>query len=266
VIKFDGCSALITGAWAGIRREFARQLAPLARSLVLVARRRERLEQLRDQLASSFPELEIQIRVVDLSDCAQLAGLTDWLANQTVQLDLLINNAGLGDLGSFATADPQRLQQIVFVNINALTLLTRAVLPGMISRNRGGILNVSSCAGFLPIPRFAVYAASKAYVTSFSEALRAELRRTNIVVSALCPGPVHTEFTDIAHGARPRHYPSPEWVHVPVEKVVKMGLAAIERDKPLVIPGALMKVAMFLARLTPMWVFRTLWRLGGNRR
>ena len=265
-MKLAGCTALITGASAGIGREFARALAPSARRLVLVARRHQRLEELRDELIARHPALDVEIRAVDLSDHAQLTGLIDWLTRNNVELDLLINNAGLGDLGSFTTADPMRLEQIVLVNMHALTLLTRAVLPGMISRNRGAILNVSSCAGFLPIPEFAVYAASKAYVTSFSEALRAELRRTNITVSALCPGPVHTEFTEVAYGDRPGHYPSPEWVHVPAGEVVKLGLVAVEQDRPVVIPGGVMKIAMFITRLTPMPIFRFLWRFGANRR
>jgi short-subunit dehydrogenase len=135
----------------------------------------------------------------------------------------------------------------------------------MIAKNRGAVLNVSSCAGFLPVPGFAVYAASKAYVTSFSEAIRAELRQTKVTVSVLCPGPVHTEFTEVAYKGRPNHYPSPEWVHVPAEEVVRIGLAAIERDQPAVIPGAVMKIAMFVTRLTPMPLFRMLWRLGAKR-
>jgi short-subunit dehydrogenase len=264
-MKLEGCTALITGASAGIGREFARILASSAQRLVLVARREPRLEELRQELKAKHPALEIDLRVVDLSDRAQLRSLTEQLANRNIEPDVLINNAGLGDLGSLVTADPDRLEQIVLVNMNALTLLTRAALPGMIARNRGAILNVSSCAGFLPIPGFAVYAASKAYVTSFSEAIRAELRSTNVTVSALCPGPVHTEFTEVAQNGRPNHYPGPEWVHVPAEQVVRIGLAAIERDQPAVIPGAVMKIAMFVTRLTPMPLFRMLWRLGAKR-
>ena len=109
-------------------------------------------------------------------------------------LDLLINNAGLGDLGAFATADPERVDAMMQVNMVALTRLTRALLPAMIAQKRGAILNVSSSASFLPIPNFAVYAATKAYVTSFSEALRSELHGTGVGVTALCPGPVRTEF------------------------------------------------------------------------
>src|SRR5207237_4584467 len=129
----------------------------------------------------------------------------------------------------------------------------------------GAILNVSSSAGFLPIPEFAVYAASKAYVTSFTEALRTELRGTGVTVSALCPGPVHTEFTEVAAGTRPRHYPSPEWVHVSAANVVRAGLAAVERDQPLVIPGVVMKLAMFFTRLTPMPILRLASRFRANR-
>ncbi|HEY4282843.1 MAG TPA: SDR family oxidoreductase [Chthoniobacterales bacterium] len=255
-MKHNQCTALITGASAGIGWEFARQLAPSAKLLVLVARRQERLEQLRNELSSRHPKLEIHIRAVDLSDPEQLKGLTDWLTTNEIDLDLLINNAGIGALGPVAVTDPRRLEQIVLVNINALTLLTRAVLPGMISRNHGAILNVSSCASFLPIPGFAVYAASKAYVTSFTEALRTELRATNITVSALCPGPVHTEFTGVAHPSGTQHYPAPEFVHVAVEKVVRMGLAGVERNQPIVIPGVVMRIAMFITRMTPMPILR----------
>src|SRR5205814_9300861 len=105
---------------------------------------------------------------------------------------LLINNAGLGDVGPFAASEPRRNREMLLVNIVALTSLTRALLPGMIAQKRGAILNVSSSAGFLPIPTFVVYAATKAYVNSFTEALRAELRGTGVTVTALCPGPVRT--------------------------------------------------------------------------
>lgn len=264
-MNLDRCSALITGASGGIGREFARQLAARARLLVLVARRQELLRQLRDELILAHPGIEIQIRVVDLSDSFQLQGIADWISAGNIDIDLLINNAGLGDLGSFVTSDPPRIEQIMLVNMNALTLLTRSILPGMIARNKGAILNVSSSAGFLPIPGFAVYAATKAYVTSFSEALRAELRGTNVTVSALCPGPVHTEFTDVAHRPGVDRFPAPEFVHVPVEKVVRAGLAAVRRDQPIVIPGAVLKLAMFFTRLTPMPILRFVSRFSAKR-
>jgi short-subunit dehydrogenase len=132
----------------------------------------------------------------------------------------------------------------------------------MIERKRGAILNVSSSAGFLPIERLAVYAATKAYVTNFSEAIRAELCGTGVTVAALCPGPVHTEFGQVARrNSSERAKSGPEVVHVSVEEVVRAGLHAIERGKPLVVPGLIMKIAMLLVRLTPMPLLRLASRL-----
>jgi short-subunit dehydrogenase len=126
----------------------------------------------------------------------------------------------------------------------------------MIAQRRGAILNVSSSAGFLPIAYFATYAASKAYVTSFSEALRMELRGTGVTVSALCPGPVRTEFNEVARRAGNAQPSSPDLVHVSVRDIARIGLGAIERDKPLVVPGLMMKIGMLLTRVTPMPLLR----------
>src|SRR5205823_2760809 len=167
--------------------------------------------------------------------------------------------------GAFSTSDPIRNEQMTLVNIVALTTLTCHLLPRMIARQRGGILNVSSSAGFLPIPDFAVYAATKAYVTSFSEALRAELRGTGVSVCSLCSGPVHTEFQEVAKrpGAQPDT--GPEFVFVSAEEVVRDALAALQADRPLVIPGFPMKLGMFLVRITPMPILRLLSRLSPRR-
>jgi len=265
-MKIDGCTALITGASAGIGREFARQLAGQARALILVARREVRLNELRDELtAARHPELIVHVHQTDLANLAQIDELAAWLAREKLDVDLLINNAGLGDVGPFATSDPARNHDITLVNVLALTALTRKLLPQMIAKKRGAILNVSSSAGFLPIPGFAIYAATKAYVTSFSEALRAELRGTGVSVTALCPGPVHTEFQEIAK--RPEGEPEygPEFVHVSVEKVVRDALAAVESDRPLVIPGSVMKLGMFLVRITPMSILRLVLRFNPKR-
>jgi uncharacterized protein len=252
-----GCSALITGASAGIGREFVRQLGGRAGSLILVARRLDRLEELRNELTKADPNLNVHCRAVDLSQQNEIESLTAWLTREGIAIDFLINNAGLGDRGSFATAAPERIQEMLAVNIVALTMLTRALLPSMIEKKRGAILNVSSSAGFLPIRKMAVYAASKSYVTSFSDSIRGEVRKQGIVVSALCPGPVDTEFSSVARrsiGKPP--FPSPSFMHMPVESVVRAGLDAIERNKPLVVPGIVMKIAMLLVRLTPMAVLR----------
>jgi short-subunit dehydrogenase len=264
-MKLDGCNALITGASAGIGREFARQLASRAKSLILIARGEQRLNELRDELNQQYPNVTVSIRKTDLADLAHLNELLAWLDRERIDVDLLINNAGLGDSGAFATSDPIRNDQMTLVNIIALTTLTRHLLPQMIARRHGGILNVSSSAGFLPIPGFAVYAATKAYVTSFSEALRAELRGTGVSVCALCPGPVRTEFQDVAkrRGAQPDT--GPEFAFVPVEQVVRDALAALEANRPLVIPGFAMKLGMFLVRITPLPILRLLSRFSPRR-
>lgn len=265
-MNFQDCTVLITGASAGIGREFARQLAGRAGEIVLVARRADRLEELRDELRRSQPDLRVQVRATDLSDPAAIEGLCEGLEREKVSIDLLINNAGLGDTGPFSMSQPARVKEMMQVNIVALTSLTQRLLPAMIARQRGAILNVSSSASFLPLPNFAVYAATKAYVTSFSEALRAELRGTGVSVTALCPGPVHTEFRQVARrNADAPENIAPEFSHVSVEVVVRAGLSAVERDRPLVIPGIVMKVGMLLVRLTPMPLLRLASGLSAKR-
>src|SRR5438874_7304113 len=257
-MKVDCCNALITGASAGIGREFARQLAGRARSMILVARREDSLVELADELQREHPNLRIHIRKVDLANLAELQDLLQWLDREKLGVDLLINNAGLGDSGPFANSDPVRNSEMTLVNVTALTSLTRHLVPQMITKHRGGILNVSSSAGFLPIPGSAVYAATKAYVTSFSEALRAELRETDVSVCAVCPGPVVTEFQQVASrpGREVKPGPGPDFLQVPVEQVVRDALASGEADRPLIIPGVAMKLGMFLVRMTPMSILR----------
>src|SRR5438552_2151783 len=264
-MKINGCNALITGASAGIGREFARQLASRARTLVLIARREQRLNELREELQNRSAQLSIQVRVVDLSDKSQIDELVRWLQENKIDIDFLINNAGIGDQGPFATIEPGRLNAMIQINITALTLFTRKLLPQMISQKRGAILNVSSSAGFLPIPEFNVYAATKAYVTSFSESLRAEVRGSGVTVTALCPGPVRTEFQRVAQRSDGEPDSAPEFVYVSVEQTVRDALAAVEADRPLVIPGLVMKLGMFLVRITPMSILRLAWRLGAKR-
>jgi uncharacterized protein len=258
-MTLDNCSAVVTGASAGIGRELARQLAGRAKLIFLVARRRDRLEQLRTELLQLNRALQIEIREVDLSNLEQTMQLAGSLANEPI--DLLVNNAGLGDHGPFATADPIRVNKQLQVNALALTVLTRAVLPRMIAQKRGAILNVSSSAGFLPLPDLAVYAATKAYVTSFSEAIRAETRGLGITVTALCPGPVHTEFGEVADREQQSRKVRTSPAHVSVENVARAGLAAIQRDKALVIPGVVMKLVMTVVRALPLLVFRAAARL-----
>jgi short-subunit dehydrogenase len=252
---FHGCTALITGASSGLGTEFARQLAPHARSLILVARRLDRLEALREEL--DRPGLTIHCHAADLADEVQIEALLASLAASGERVSLLINNAGLGDHGFFEESDWSRVEAMLDVNIKALTRLTHAVLPDLVRIGHGAILNVSSIASLLPLPKMAVYAATKAYVTSFSEALRAELRETGVSVTALCPGPVDTEFFDVAERAETREMvPSPALFKVPAAEVVAAGLHAVECDRARVIPGWFVCVIMTIASLVPIFLLR----------
>jgi short-subunit dehydrogenase len=265
-MKLKNCNALITGASAGIGREFARQLAASARSMILVARRDERLIELAEQMQREHPKLVVHIQKVDLADFGQVRGFLEWLDHEKLEVDLLINNAGLGDSGPFAQSDPDRNREMMIVNVATLTLITRNLVPQMIANRRGAILNVSSSAGFLPIPGSAVYAATKAYVTSFSEALRAELHETGVSVCTLCPGPVVTEFQQVAKREGVQPDIGPRFLVVTVEQVVRDGLAALEANRPLVIPGFAMKLLMLLARLMPLPVLRWVARMSPRRK
>src|SRR5438876_4085849 len=150
-MKIDGCSALITSASVGIGREFTRQLATRARTLVLVARREQRLNELRDELRNRNPQLDVRVRVVDLCRKSQIDDLIAWLDQNEIDIDFLINNAGLGDYGSFATSDAKRDDRIIQVNVAALTLLTHHLLPQIIARTSDPTLNVGQSPGFQSI-------------------------------------------------------------------------------------------------------------------
>jgi short-subunit dehydrogenase len=260
-VTLNGCTALITGASAGIGREFARQLAPRADGLVLVARRIERLEELRAELAGKYPQLKVHIHASDISKHKSVSELCEWLHQEGLAPDVLINNAGSGDHGAFATSDFGRVNGMLQVNVVSLTLLTHKLLPPMIAAKRGAILNVSSSASFLPIPGMAVYSATKAYVTSFSEALRMEVRAHGISVSALCPGPVRTEFETVARRPGAAKDEAPAFTYVATEEVVRDALVGIEHNRAIVIPGVAMKLGMFLVRVTPTAVLRLVSRL-----
>ena len=253
--SLHGCTALITGASSGIGAEMARQLAPHARTLVLVARRADRLDVLKAELARSG--MEIQCHAADLADGAQVERLLTVLEESGTKVDFLINNAGLGDHGLFEDSEWKRVQAMLDVNIQALTRLTHALLPGIIRSGRGAILNVSSITAYLPMPKMAVYAASKAYVNSFTEALRAELRGTGVSVSALCPGPVDTEFGVRAKRAGEEDAaPAPSFLKMPVERIAREGLRAVDRNRARAIPGVLLGVLMFLTALVPIFLMR----------
>ncbi len=254
---FLECTALITGASAGIGREIALQLAPLAGTLVLTARRADRLESLRAEALEINPTLRVFCHPADLSVPAEVDGLCRFLADEALDLDFLINNAGFGDSGPFESSEWAKVERMLQVNVVALTSLCHQLIPTLRHHRPGAILNVSSVASFLPVPNLSVYAATKAYVSSFSEGLRAELRGTGISVTHLCPGPVDTEFQAVA--ARPgvpgeRH--APDFVKVSVEEVARVALRAVSRDRARAIPGLWMSLMPVLLALLPMVLLR----------
>jgi uncharacterized protein len=249
--------ALITGASAGLGEEYALQLAPRVVHLVLVARRAERLENLAARIRAEFPDTGVTVIAADLAEASERRRLALALDACGLTPDLLVNNAGLGDYGEFATADWSRLEAMLRVNIEALTHLTHLLLPGMAQGGGGAVINISSLASLMPIPDFAVYAATKAYVTSFSEALRIELREQGVRVLAVCPGPVHTEFGKVARrDENLPGIPGRAWFYVPREQVVAESLVALDRDRARVFPALKTAAAAFVISALPIVLMR----------
>ena len=234
--------ALITGASAGLGVDFARQLSAEGRRLVLVARRKDRLESLAAELGNA------RAVALDLSEAGAVDALMADLAAHGEQVELLVNNAGFGLTGQFAELDGKRQRQMIDLNCGALVDLAHAVLPGMVERRSGAILNVASTAAFQPGPGMAVYFATKAFVLSFSEALHEEVKRCGVKVSALCPGPTATEFGDVAGFAASS--PSSK-LAAESGPVVVAGLAGLERNMAVVVPGALNKATSQAHRFFP---------------
>jgi short-subunit dehydrogenase len=254
---FAGKAALVTGASAGLGGEFALQLAAQGvRHLVLTARRLDRLQELKTRLASD-PSVKVDIYAADLANENAVTHLMADLEAAGFSPDILINNAGLGDLGTFETSEPAKVESMLAVNMVALTRITQWALPGMLKRKAGWICNVGSTAGLIALPTFAVYAATKAYVNSFSEALRIELHGSGVHVLALCPGPVETEFGQVA--SRPtgkRKFSAPAFLAVSKEEVVRQTLAAMARGQGRLIPGLMVRFPMLMAESTPRWILR----------
>ena len=234
------------------------QLAALGvNRLVLTARRADRLAALQERLREAYATIKVETLSADLSDAAAVSGLIADLEKRGFSPDILINNAGFGDLGTFETSDPAKIDSMLAVNIVALTRLTRWAVPGMLRAKAGWICNVGSTAGLIALPSFAVYAATKAYVNSFSEALRVELHGSGVEVIALCPGPVETEFGQVASRENSkRQFAPPAFLCVHKEDVVRETLEAMERGQGRIIPGLLVRIPMLLAESTPRWFLR----------
>jgi uncharacterized protein len=244
----------VTGASSGLGREFALALAAQGYPVVAVARRAERLSALADEVARRGGRLEPF--VADLSTADGVEALLS--AADEREVELLVNNAGVATYGPFASTPPERERDLVRLNVEALVALTRGLLPAMIERRRGGVINVASQAAFQAMPYFAVYAASKAFVLGFSEALAEELRGSGVRVTAVAPGFVTTEFTEVAgsHAAE-RRLP-----HLKAENVVETALRAHERGKSVKVVGGFYIFLTLAGRFAPRAVLaRTMARV-----
>ncbi len=249
-------TALITGASSGIGLELGRQFAAGKHDLVLVARSRDKLQALADRLQQEFG-IKVDVIAMDLATEDAAAALYATLQQQNLQVDYLVNNAGFGNNIMFAEMQSEDALQMIQLNISTLTHLTRLLLPGMLARRHGRVLNIASTAAFMPGPTQAVYFATKAYVLSFSEALADELAGSGVTVTVYCPGPTHTGFADRAHMSEA---PMFKLNAMSAEVVARGAYRAMMRGQSMAIAGLFNNLLIFSTRLTPRWLVRKITR------
>lgn len=244
-------TALVTGGSGGIGLEIAKVLARNEFDLVLVARKRDALEAAAGQLEGKYA-VRVHVFAADLGRPDAPQAIFDFLHNENIPIEVLVNNAGFGLAGEFADTDLRRELDMIQVNISALTHLTKLFLPAMIKRSSGRIMNVASTAAFQPGPLMAVYYATKAYVLSFSEALAEELRHSGVTVTALCPGPTRTDFAASAHVGNSRLFTA--FGAADPADVAEYGYAAMTHGRRVAIPGIKNKIIAQANRFSPRTV------------
>lgn len=245
-------TALVTGASVGIGHAFARELATRGHDLVVVARDEVRLNELA-ALVRAKHAVNVEVMACDLTNDVELARVEARLRDDAAPIELLVNNAGFGSFGQFAELPVDLEARMIALNVTALLRLTHAALPGMITRGHGGILNVSSLAGFQPSARTVTYGATKAFVTSFTQGVHEEVLGTGVKVSASCPGFTRTEFQERA-GAADMSLPNFVW-QTP-EQVASLSLDALDQNKAVFVPGALNKATRLIVDVLPGVVTR----------
>jgi uncharacterized protein len=250
-------TALVTGASGGIGEDIARLLAADGRNVVLLARSVGKLQALADDLQRAH-RITATVLVQDLSIPSAAQAVAEALDRQKLTIDILINNAGFGTRGPLAETDAAAIEQMLNVNVVALSMLTRRLLPGMIERRRGRILNVASTAAFQPGPYMAAYYASKAYVLSLSEALSTETEGTGVTVTCLCPGPTRTGFQSRANIENVRLLRVLNTMSS--ADVARAGYDGMIAGRALVVPGLLNKVTVQANRFSPRSLSRKITR------
>ena len=241
-------TALITGASGGIGYEFAKLLAKDRYNLVLVARSEEKLQQVKNELEAKF-KISAKVITKDLSKIGAVDEIYNELEKEKIAIDILINNAGFGDFGKFTETNWKKEAEMIQLNIITLTHLTKVILKGMVERKSGNILNLASTTSFQPCPLMAVYGATKAYVLSFSEALANELKGTGVTVTALCPGPTKTNFSNKANMQNTKLFNDKKLSSS--EEVAKCGYEAMKKSKTVVIHGLKNKILASSIRFAP---------------
>lgn len=240
--------ALVTGASSGIGETIARQLAADGTSLVVVARDSARLEKLAAELS-----VDVEVLTADLADRAAVVRVAERIASDDQPIDLVVNNAGLGYSGRFSDLDYERERNVLDVNVTALHELSHAAAVALTRRGGGGILNIASVAGYYPTAGNATYAATKAFVNSFSESLHQDLKAAGVAVTASCPGFTHTEFHDRADIDKSTIQ---KFLWHDSDRVAKQALEAVGKNKARVIPGLLYNTLVGLLKVLPLRVTR----------
>ena len=244
----DGGTVLITGASSGIGRELAVALAARAKALVLLARRTALLEELGAELRARYPGLDAMVLRADLSDEADVERVVGGVRERVGAVDILVNNAGVGDQALFDRAEWDRTRQVLRTNVFAVAQLTQLLVPSMVARGRGGVLNIGSGAGLAVMPAGAAYCASKHFIDGFSEALRADLSGTGVVVTQVCPGPVESGFDEAAGAAGGIAGGPPNFS---ASRCAKDALSGFDRGAALVFPGRAYRIVMAMLPFLP---------------
>jgi hypothetical protein len=257
-------TVLVTGASSGIGLELAQVFASHGFDLILVARREPELEALAERVRREHG-VRAMVLPADLLIPDASAALVDALEEQSLEVDILVNNAGLMDMGGFADLDVGKHERLLQLNVVVLASLTRRLLPSMIERGRGRILNVASTSSFQPVPSMALYAASKAFVLSFSESLSEELKGTGVTVTALCPGITKTDMYDRAHDEHDMVQNVPGPFLSKVEDVAREGYEACVAGEAVVVPGLPNRLVASAVQLYPRWLVRTVGGFVGRR-
>lgn len=252
----DYGTVMITGASSGIGREFALEFARRSQALVLVARRTERLEHLRAELLARHPNLTVIALGSDLSDEHGIDALLQRVEDQAGPVDVLVNNAGLGYSALIDRSDWVGTRQVLRTNILAVAQLTTALVPGMVKRGRGGVINIGSGAGFTVLPSAAGYVGSKYFIAGFSEALRADLAGTGVIVTQVCPGPVRSEFDEVAGAAGGMIGGLPNILRISAAQCAQEAVAAFDRGNARLFPGLAFRSLMRVLPLCPLWLQR----------